>query len=421
MSRIIYLLLFCFSLYGVEIGTPLTKGATKVLLCGAGELGKELTIELQRLGVEVIAVDRYDHAPAMQVAHRSHVIDIRNKEALYRLIRQENPTLIVPELESISTEALLELEAEGYRVIPTAMAAHTTMNREIIRKLAAEELHLKTSPYIFVETKVELERAIEELGLPCVIKPVVSSSGKGQSIIHCTCDIDKAWDYAQTGGRGSSKKCIVEGFIDFDYEITLLTVRHKGGTSFCPPIGHLQIDGDYRESWQPHQMAPHVEEKAKRIAQTITDRLGGKGIFGVELFIQGDEVYFSEVSPRPHDTGLVTLISQNLSQFALHARAILDLPIPQIVCFGPSASRAVLAYGHGSSILYQYLEKALEEPLTELRLFGKPSVDGHRRMGVALARGETLEEALNKVRHVTESIHIEFQDHPSLEKGEVIN
>ena len=402
-------LLFCVSLHSVEIGTPFTKKATKVVLCGAGELGKELAIELQRLGVEVVAVDRYEHAPAMQVAHRSYVIDVRDQEALYHLIRKENPAFIVPELESISTEALLQLEAEGYRVIPTASAAHTTMNREKIRKLAAEELGLKTSPYLFVETKEDLYEAIQELGLPCVIKPIISSSGKGQSVIRNLEEVDAAWDYAQTGGRGSSRKSIVEGFIDFDYEITLLTVRHKGGTTFCPPIGHLQIDGDYRESWQPQPMGREVEEKAKQIAQAITDRLGGTGIFGVELFIQGEEVYFSEVSPRPHDTGLVTLISQNLSEFALHARAILDLPIPLITCYGPSASSALLVHGHTWSICYQNLEKALQEPLTELRLFGKPNVEGHRRMGVALARGDDLEQAKYKARQVTETIQIETE------------
>jgi phosphoribosylglycinamide formyltransferase 2 len=400
--------LFCIFLqsHAIEIGTPFTPKATKVVLCGAGELGKELTIELQRLGVEVIAIDRYPNAPAMQVAHRSHVIDIRDKNALYEVIKNENPTFIVPELESIATEALLELENEGFCVIPTASAAHITMNREKIRKLAAEDLGLKTSPYRFVETKEQLHEAIVQFGLPCVIKPIVSSSGKGQSVIRNLDEVDAVWEYAQTGGRGSTGKAIVEGFIDFDYEITLLTIRHGGQTSFCEPIGHLQIDGDYRESWQPHPMTIEAKEEAKRIAKMITDHLGGSGIFGVELFIKGNEVYFSEVSPRPHDTGMVTLISQNLSEFALHARAILGLPIPMITCNGPSASCAFLVHGNTSSICYKNLSEALIQPLTELRLFGKPEVQGHRRMGVALARGNSLLEARTKAKEVVEKIEI---------------
>ncbi len=409
-ARLICFFLICVSLnsHAIEIGTPFTTKATKVVLCGAGELGKELTIELQRLGVEVIAIDRYANAPAMQVAHRSHVLDIRDRDALYAVIKAENPTLIVPELESIATEALLQLEEEGYRVIPTASAAHITMNREKIRKLAAEELGLKTSPYRFVETKEELLGAIAELGLPCVIKPIVSSSGKGQSVIRSLDQVDRTWEYAQTGGRGSAGKVIVEGFIEFDYEITLLTIRHNGQTTFCEPIGHLQIDGDYRESWQPQPMSTDAKEEAKRIAKSVTDRLGGSGIFGVELFVKGDEVYFSEVSPRPHDTGMVTLISQNLSEFALHARAILGLPIPSITCHGPSASCALLVHGHASTICYRNLSKALQEPLTELRLFGKPEVQGHRRMGVALAGGADIEEARRKARQMIEKIDIEL-------------
>jgi phosphoribosylglycinamide formyltransferase 2 len=400
---------FVFILFGVqanEIGTPLTPSATKVVLCGAGELGKELTIELQRLGVEVIAIDRYPNAPAMQVAHRSHVINIRDPELLYKTIKAENPFLIVPELESIATEALLRLEQEGFHVIPNARATHVTMNRERIRRLAAEELGLKTSPYLFVDTKEELEEAIKQLGFPCVIKPVISSSGKGQSLIRSQEQVDAAWEYAQTGGRGAPGRVIVEGFIDFDYEITLLTVRHEQGTSFCRPIGHLQIDGDYRESWQPHPMAKDVEEESQRIAHAITDRLGGTGIFGVELFIKESEVFFSEVSPRPHDTGMVTLTSQNLSEFALHARAILGLPIPEIVCYGPSASCAFLVQGVGSSICYKNLTEALRAPYTDLRLFGKPEVKGSRRMGVALARDSTIEAARSKARDVVDRIEV---------------
>jgi phosphoribosylglycinamide formyltransferase 2 len=389
-----------------QIGTPLTPSATRVVLCGAGELGKELTIELQRFGVEVVAIDRYANAPAMQLAHRSHVINIRDQELLYETIKKENPSLIVPELESIATEALLRLEQEGFRVIPNARAAHVTMNRERIRRLAAEKLGLKTSPYIFADTKQELEEAVKQLGLPCVIKPVISSSGKGQSIIRSQDQIEVAWEYAQTGGRGASGRVIVEGFIDFDYEITLLTVRHEQGTSFCRPIGHLQIDGDYRESWQPHPMAETVEKEARRIARAITDCLGGLGIFGVELFIKGNEVFFSEVSPRPHDTGMVTLTSQNLSEFALHARAILGLPIPEIVCYGPSASCAFLVHGASSSICYKNLTEALRAPYTDLRLFGKPEVKGSRRMGVALARDSTIEAARNKARNVVEKIEV---------------
>jgi phosphoribosylglycinamide formyltransferase 2 len=402
-------LMLYLPLFGMDIGTPLAPNATKVLLCGAGELGKELVIEFQRLGIETIAVDRYAHAPAMQVAHRSHVIDVRNFDALYELIKREAPDYIVPELESISTEALLQLEQEGYRIIPNAAAVHATMNREKIRKLAAEELGLKTSPYLFAKSKEECLSAVKTLGLPCVIKPIISSSGKGQTILRDIDQLDAAWRYAQVGGRGAAEKVIVEGFVDFDYEITLLTIRHREGTTFCNPIGHLQIDGDYRESWQPHPMKRRVQDEAERIARLVTDRLGGTGLFGVELFIKGDEVYFSEVSPRPHDTGMVTLISQNLSEFALHVRAILGLPIPQIVDYGPSASAAFLVHGHGSSILYHNLENALRDPLTDLRLFGKPEVAGHRRMGVALARGSSLEEARIKARNAVDAISFDME------------
>jgi phosphoribosylglycinamide formyltransferase 2 len=410
MIKILCLLFCCvfFAADGLEIGTPFTSKATKVVLCGAGELGKELAIELQRLGIEVIAVDRYPQAPAMQVAHRSHVLDISDQNALYQVIKEENPALIIPELESISTDALLQLEQEGYRVIPNATATQITMNRELIRKLAAEELGLKTSSYFFAETKEELYAAIEHLGFPCVIKPTVSSSGKGQSVIKDISHVETAWEYAQTKGRAASGKVIIEEFIDFDYEITLLTVRHYNKTTFCEPIGHVQIDGDYRESWQPHPMPNFLREKAEHIARSITDKLGGSGIFGVELFIKDNDVYFSEVSPRPHDTGMVTLISQNLSEFALHARSILGLPIPSIVCNGPSASCALLVHGNSSSISYSNLERALVEPLTELRLFGKPKVEGQRRMGVALARAKDLEEARAKARRVIEKIDINF-------------
>lgn len=410
MFKMLWPLLACIfiSVYGLEIGTPYTPKATKVVLCGAGELGKELAIELQRLGIEVIAVDRYAQAPAMQVAQRSHVLDISDTDALYQVIKAENPSLIIPELESISTDALLQLEKEGYRVIPNASATRITMNRELIRKLAAEELGLKTSSYFFAETKEELFAAIEHLGFPCVIKPTVSSSGKGQSVIKNINQVDAAWEYAQTKGRAASGKVIVEEFIDFDYEITLLTVRYQNKTTFCEPIGHVQIDGDYRESWQPHPMSDSLKKKAEQIAQRVTDRLGGSGIFGVELFIKGEDVYFSEVSPRPHDTGMVTLISQNLSEFALHARSILGLPIPAIVCNGPSASCALLVHGNSSSICYGNLENALLEPLTDLRLFGKPKVEGQRRMGVSLARADDLEEARAKARRVIETIDINF-------------
>ena len=393
----------------VTLGTPLSPHATRVLLLGSGELGKEVAIELQRLGVEVIAADRYADAPAMQVAHRSHVLDMLDPAAIRGLIAREQPHLVVPEIEAIHTETLVALEAEGAaRVIPTARAARLTMDREGIRRLAAETLGLPTSPYRFVDTQAEYREAVRAIGLPCVVKPVMSSSGKGQSTLRSESDIDTAWDYAQTGGRAGAGRCIVEGFIDFDYEITLLTVRHAGGTAFCEPIGHWQKDGDYRESWQPQPMSPRARERAQQIARAVTDDLGGWGLFGVELFVKGDEVWFSEVSPRPHDTGLVTLASQELSEFALHARAILGLPIPVIRQSGPSASCAMLAHGHGVPV-FGNVEGALEEPDTALRLFGKPRVEGHRRVGVTLARGEDVDIARSKARAAAAAITIELE------------
>ena len=388
----------------MQIGTPLSPSSTKVMMLGSGELGKEVVIELQRLGVEVIAVDRYPNAPAMQVSHRSHTVSMLNHEALRDVINLEKPDILVPEIEAIATDLLLEMEKSGIKVVPTARAAKLTMNREGIRRLAAEELGLPTSPYKFVESEDELRIAIKEIGMPCVIKPIMSSSGKGQSVVRAESDISTSWNYAQSGGRAGSGRVIVEGFIDFDYEITLLTVRHSAGTSFCPPIGHLQIDGDYRESWQPHPVSAKALEESKRIAGSVTDALGGYGIFGVELFIKGDLVYFSEVSPRPHDTGLVTLISQELSEFALHARAILGLPIPEIKLYSPSASVALLVDGHSENIIYKNLDQMLKEPGTSLRLFGKPDVSGHRRMGVMLARDDNgVDASRDKARRAAEN------------------
>ncbi|MEH6634417.1 MAG: formate-dependent phosphoribosylglycinamide formyltransferase [Halioglobus sp.] len=377
----------------VNIGTPLSSTAKKVLLCGAGELGKEVAIELQRLGVEVIAVDRYDNAPATQVAHRSHVINMLDSHALRRVIESEQPDLIVPEIEAIATDTLAELESEGFTVIPTAKATQLTMNREGIRKLAAEELGLPTSAYEFAQTKAEYLSAIKNIGLPCVIKPIMSSSGKGQSLLRNETEIDAAWEYAQEGGRAGKGKVIIEGFVDFDFEITLLTVRHRDGTSFCAPIGHRQEGGDYQESWQPQAMSEPALIAAQNMAEQVTSALGGKGLFGVELFIKDDDVIFSEVSPRPHDTGLVTLVSQDLSEFALHARAILDLPIPHIRQNGPSASSVILVRGDSKTVSFGNLEKALSVPNTQLRLFGKPEVIGARRMGVALATADSIEQA----------------------------
>jgi phosphoribosylglycinamide formyltransferase 2 len=381
-----------------RIGTPLSPTATRVLFCGGGELGKEVVIELQRLGVEVIVLDRYPDAPAMQVAHRSHTINMLDGAALRRVIELEQPHYIVPEIEAIATGTLVELEAEGFTVIPTARAAQLTMNREGIRRLAAEELGLPTSPYRFAASREEFDAAISIIGLPCVVKPIMSSSGKGQSTVKKEADIDAAWEYAQAGGRSGAGKVIVEGFVTFDYEITLLTVRHAAGTSYCEPIGHIQVDGDYRQSWQPQPMSATALARAREIAGTITAALGGRGIFGVELFIRADEVIFSEVSPRPHDTGMVTMISQDLSQFALHARAILGLPIPNIRQHGPAASSVILVEGHSSQVTFDHVDKALSQPDTQLRLFGKPEVAGHRRMGVVLARADDLETALDKAR-----------------------
>lgn len=392
----------------IRLGTPLSPGATRVLLLGSGELGKEVAIELQRLGVEVIAADRYADAPAMQVAHRSHVLDMLDPSALRALIAKERPHLVVPEIEAIHTQTLVELEAEGLRVIPTARAARLTMDREGIRRLAAEELGLPTSPYRFVDTEAEFREAVAAIGLPCVVKPLMSSSGKGQSTLRSEADLGPAWAYAQEGGRAGAGRCIVEGFIDFEYEITLLTVRHRDGTRFCAPIGHLQIDGDYRESWQPQPMSAAALARSQQIASAITEALGGWGLFGVELFVLGDEVWFSEVSPRPHDTGLVTLISQEQSEFALHARAILGLPIPSIDELGPSASVALLAEGTGVPE-FSGLEAALAEPQTGLRLFGKPRVAGKRRVGVALARAADVESARARARAVAAALSLELQ------------
>ena len=391
---------------GVAIGTPLSAAATRVLLLGAGELGKEVVIELQRLGVEVVAVDRYADAPAMQVAHRAHVVDMLDGAALRAVIEAERPHLIVPEVEAIATDTLLELEAEGFTVIPTARATKLTMNREGIRRLAAEQLNLATSPYRFAATEAEFRDAVRDIGLPCVVKPIMSSSGKGQSLVRAEADIDAAWAYAQAGGRAGAGKVIVEGFVDFDYEITLLTVRHAGGTSFCAPIGHKQVDGDYRESWQPQPMSGAALAQGERIAAEITAALGGFGVFGVELFIQGDRVWFSEVSPRPHDTGMVTLISQDMSEFALHARAILGLPIPAIRQFGPAASTAIVVEGDSSELVFGGLERALANPDTQLRLFGKPCVSGKRRMAVTLARGDTVDEARHQANAAAAALEI---------------
>jgi len=397
-----------------QLGTPLSPHAFRVLLLGSGELGKEVAIELQRYGVEVIAADRYADAPAMQVAHRSHVLDMLDGAAIRALVALERPHLIVPEIEAIHTQTLVELEREfaergtRARVIPTARAARLTMDREGIRRLAAETLGLPTSPYRFVDTLDDYREAVRAIGLPCVVKPVMSSSGKGQSLVRDDADIDAAWEYAQTGGRAGAGRVIVEGFVHFDYEITLLTVRHRDGTSFCDPIGHLQRDGDYRESWQPQPMSPKALERAQQVAKAITDDLGGWGVFGVELFVQGDEVWFSEVSPRPHDTGLVTLVSQDLSEFALHARAILGLPVPVIRQQGPAASCAVLAHGHGVPV-FAGVDAALAGDDTQLRLFGKPRVEGHRRVAVTLALAADIEHARAHARDAASALTIELR------------
>ncbi|WP_456069983.1 formate-dependent phosphoribosylglycinamide formyltransferase [Haemophilus paraphrohaemolyticus] len=378
------------------IGTVLRPNATKVMMLGSGELGKEVVIELQRLGVEVIAVDRYENAPAQQVAHRAYTISMLDGQALRALVGQEKPDFIVPEVEAIATDTLVELESEGYNVIPTAKATKLTMNREGIRRLAAEELGLKTSPYRFVDNFDAFQQAITEIGIPCVVKPIMSSSGHGQSVIKSADQIEKAWRYAQEGGRAGGGRVIVEGFIKFDYEITQLTVRHIHGTSFLAPIGHIQKNGDYQESWQPQVMSETAQRKAQEVAEKITSALGGRGIFGVELFVCGDEIIFNEVSPRPHDTGMVTMASQELSQFALHARAILGLPIPEIYQISPAASKAIVVEGKSDNVAFGNLDKVLEESGTNIRLFGKGSVDGHRRMGVILARDKNTEKAKEK-------------------------
>ena len=391
-----------------KIGTPLSSSATKVLLCGAGELAKEVVIELQRFGCEVIAIDRYANAPAMQVAHRCHIINMLDGNELRKIIEAEKPDYIVPEIEAIATDTLVELEKEGFTVIPTAKATQLTMNREGIRRLAAEELKLPTSPYRFAATESEYKLAVKEIGFPCLVKPVMSSSGKGQSLLRSEADIESSWKYAQEGGRAGSGKVIIEGFVDFDYEITLLTVRHINGVSYCQPIGHRQENGDYRESWQPQPMSSNALSLAKDIATKITEALGGYGLFGVELFVKGDQVWFSEVSPRPHDTGMVTLISQNLSEFALHARAILGLPIPLIEQYGASASAVLIANGDSDKVAFSNLDKVLSEADTDLRLFGKPEVKGIRRMGVALAKAPTVEKAIEKAVNAIKQLKITF-------------
>ena len=388
------------------IGTPLTPTATKVMLLGSGELGKEVVIELQRLGAEVIAVDRYENAPAQQVAHRAYTISMLDGDALKTLIEKEKPHYIVPEVEAIATATLVELEQAGFTVIPTAKAAQLTMNREGIRRLAAEELGLPTSNYQFVDNLTDFKSAVEKIGVPCVVKPIMSSSGHGQSILKSIDDLHKAWDYAQQGGRAGGGRVIVEGFVKFDYEITLLTVRHIGGTSFLAPIGHRQEDGDYRESWQPQAMSETALQKAQQIAEKITSALGGRGIFGVEMFVCGDDVIFNEVSPRPHDTGMVTLISQELSEFALHARAILGLPIPDIGLISPSASKAIVVEGQSAQVQFGNLENVLAEAHTNIRLFGKGEVNGHRRMGVILSRDVSVEKALEKAKRAYNKLEI---------------
>ena len=388
------------------IGTPLSASSTRVMLLGSGELGKEVAIELQRLGCEVIAIDRYENAPAMQIAHRFHVIDMRDEDQLRQVVQLENPHYIVPEIEAIATSVLPEFEDQGTTVVPTALAANLTMNRRGIRELVSNELGIQTSPFEFVETKTEFENAVERIGLPCVVKPVMSSSGKGQSTIKSNEDIAKAWEYAHSGARGGAEAVIVEGFVPFTYEITLLTISHVGGISFCEPIGHRQVKGDYRESWQPHPMQGHVLEKCQDIATQVCDALGGFGLFGMEFFIEGDDVYFSEVSPRPHDTGMVTLISQNLSEFALHARAILGLPIPRIELLEPSASRPIVVEGETDQLTFGNLEAVLSRPKTDIRLFGKPEIQGTRRCGVALARRETIEGARQICAEMLEDLQL---------------
>lgn len=390
----------------IEIGTPYSATGRKALLLGSGELGKEVTIELQRYGVVVVACDKYPDAPAMLVANKAIVVSMLDGDALRRIVEEERPDYIIPEIEAIATPTLVALEKEGWNVVPTARATFITMNRREIRTLAARDFGLPTSPYRFASNEEEFRKAVEEIGLPCVVKPVMSSSGHGQSFVKTPDQIDAAWREAQEGGRSGAGDVIVEGFVDFDYEITLLTVRHIGGTSFCEPIGHLQVDGDYRRSWQPQPMSEQALAEAREIARKITDALGGHGIFGVELFIKGNHAIFSEVSPRPHDTGMVTMISQNLSEFALHVRALLGLPVPEIRFYGPSASRALLGYGDSDKILFSGLEEALATPGTDMRIFGKPEVRGHRRVGVMLATGETVGKAVRKVDAAAEKIKI---------------
>lgn len=391
----------------VKIGTTLSPVGSKALLCGSGELGKEVAIELQRYGIEVVALDKYPDAPAMQVAHRSYVLSMLDGERLREIVELEKPDYIIPEIEAIATPTLVELEKEGYNVIPTARAALLTMNREGIRRLAAEELGLPTSPYRFAASREEFERAVAEIGMPCVVKPVMSSSGHGQSVVRTAGDMDRAWRYAQEGGRAGAGRVIVEGFVGFDYEITLLTVRHSAGTTVLKPIGHRQADGDYRESWQPQPMSDVALERAEAVARKVTDALGGYGIFGVELFVCGDEVLFSEVSPRPHDTGMVTMISQDLSEFALHARAVLGLPVPAVRFNRPSASKAIVVEGDSDKVVFGNLERVLAEADVQIRLFGKPEVVGHRRLGVILASADTVEEALAKAERAYAELQVE--------------
>lgn len=392
----------------VEIGTVLTPVGKKALLCGSGELGKEVAIELQRYGVEVVALDKYANAPAMQVAHRSHVLSMLDSKKLREVIETERPDYIIPEVEAIATDTLVALEKEGYSVTPTATAAYLTMNREGIRRLAAEQLGLPTSPYKFASTREEFEEAVKEIGMPCVVKPIMSSSGHGQSVVRTADDIDKSWHYAQEGGRAGAGRVIVEGFVQFDYEITQLTVRHSAGTTFLKPVGHVQVDGDYRESWQPQVMSEKALQKAQDIARKVTDALGGYGIFGVELFIKGDDVLFSEVSPRPHDTGMVTMISQDMSQFALHARAVLGLPVPGVRFYGPSASRAIVVEGDTDKVVFGNLDEVLSEEGVQMRIFGKPEVVGHRRLGVILATADTVEEVRAKADRAYKKLKVKL-------------
>lgn len=389
-----------------NIGNPFTPVEKKAVLCGSGELGKEIAIELERYGVHVVAVDKYANAPAMQVAQSSHVLSMLDGDALAKMIEEENPDLVIPEVEAIATQKLIELEKKGYTVIPTAKATYLTMNREGIRRLAAEELGIPTSRYEFAQTEDEFRAAVGRIGFPCVVKPVMSSSGHGQSVVRDESQVAEAWRISQEGGRAGGGKVIVEGFVDFDYEITLLTVRHCAGTTFLKPVGHHQVDGDYRESWQPQGMSAAAEKKAQEIAGKITDALGGYGIFGVELFVKGEDVIFSEVSPRPHDTGMVTMISQEMSEFALHARAVLGLPVPEVRFYGPSASKAIVVEGDTTEYEFQNVDKVLEEPGVQVRFFGKPEIRGHRRVGVILATDETVEKALQKAERAYSKLKV---------------